>query len=86
MRCVISLNNLEVPARPMLQKCSHKCATETEHEAEEPDGVDKYCQSGRRERTLGKGPVTEIEWLVLESCWDICVRSDWVMTLGSWYK
>ena len=54
MRCVISLNNLEVPARPLLQKCSHKCTTETEHEAEEPDGVDKYCQSRGRERTLGK--------------------------------
>ena len=55
MRCVISLNYLEVPACPLLQKCSHKRTTETEHEAEEPDGIDKYCQSGGRERTLGRG-------------------------------
>ena len=55
MRCVISLNCLEVPARPLLQKCSHKRASETEHEAEEPDGVDKYRQSGGREGTLGRG-------------------------------
>ena len=55
MRCVISLNYLEVPACPLLQKCSHKRATETEHKAEEPDGIDKYCQSRGRERTLGRG-------------------------------
>ena len=55
MWCVISPNYLNVPARPLLQKCSHKRATETEHEAEEPDGVDKYCQSGGREWTLGRG-------------------------------
>ena len=55
MRCVISLNYLEVPACPLMQKCCHKRATETEHEAEEPDGVDKYRQSGGREGTLGRG-------------------------------
>ncbi len=39
--CVMPLNHLEVPASlsacPSLQKCSHKRARETEHEAEEPD-------------------------------------------------
>ena len=54
MGCVISLNHLVVPARPLLQKCSHKRASETEHEAEEPDGVDKYRQSGGGEGTLGR--------------------------------
>ena len=37
MGCVISLNDLEVPAGPLLQKRSHERAGETEHEAEEPD-------------------------------------------------
>ena len=55
MRCMISLNYLEVPACPLLQKCSHQRAAETEHEAEEPGGVDKYRQSSGREWNLGTG-------------------------------
>ena len=35
--CIFSLNDLKVSASPLLQECGHKCASEAEHEAEEPD-------------------------------------------------
>ena len=37
MGCMIVLNDLDVPVGPLLQKCSHEHACETEDEAEEPD-------------------------------------------------
>ena len=35
--CISLLNYLEVSVGPLLQKCGHERACETEHETEEPD-------------------------------------------------
>ena len=45
--CIFALNYLEVSASPLLQKCGHERACETEHETEEPDCVDEYDRRGR---------------------------------------
>ena len=52
MRWVILFNYIEVSAGPSLQKRSQKGTHETEHEADEPDRVDKYHRSGGREGRL----------------------------------
>ena len=53
-RFVFSLNYEKVSASPMLQKCGHERTRETEHEAEEPDCVDKYHRYGRDKVTLDR--------------------------------
>ena len=52
--CVFALNYLEVSTGPLLQKCGHERARETEHETEEPDCVDEYHRRGRGERTFDR--------------------------------
>ena len=52
--CIFALNYLEVSASPLLQKCGHERARETEHETEEPDRVDEYHRRGRGERTCNR--------------------------------
>ena len=51
---VFALNYLEISASPLLQKCGHEHACETEHETKELDCVDEYHRRGRGERTFDR--------------------------------
>jgi hypothetical protein len=54
VRWVVPSNCIEIPAGPLLQKYGQERAHEAEHEANEPDRVDKYYGSRRDEGTTDR--------------------------------
>ncbi len=53
MGWIIPLSKLTIPTSPLLQHGSHEGASETQHEADEPDRVHEHGGNGGAEGILG---------------------------------